>query len=79
VAISGTGFQASTTTLTATFNGSAVLLLGVQAPATDGLGAISGTPTFSVPALPGAGSYTVMVTDKAGNVGTATFTVRTGL
>jgi hypothetical protein len=79
VTISGAGFQASTNTLTATFDGTAVLLLGVQTPATDGVGAISGTPTFLVPALPGVGPHTVTVTDAAGNVGTATFTVRTGL
>jgi hypothetical protein len=79
VTISGAGFQASTTTLTATVTGTTVLLVGVRTPATDGVGAISGTPTFLVPALPGAGPHTVTVTDAAGNVATATFTVRTGL
>jgi hypothetical protein len=79
VTTSGTGFQASTTALTATFNGTAVPLLGVRTPATDGVGATSGAPTFIVPALPGAGPHPVTVTDAAGNVGTATFTVRTGL
>lgn len=79
ITITGGGFAAFTTSLTAKLNTTTtVTLLGVQTPqATDGVGTIKGTVTFVVPSTALVGANTLTVTDAANNAASVQFTVST--
>jgi hypothetical protein len=72
VTVSGRGFAGSST-VTATFGGSAVTLSGVTS--TDSFGSLSGA-IFTIPAST-VGSKSVVITDASSHFGSATFTVVT--